>query len=184
MKNKWFLLVLISLIWISANNVNHAVTLLEEEKGSYIKNFIHRSEIYPQTPDVWNLTIYNVNYAENDRGESWFFFRFYINGELWWDEYTSTAYRVWLCNKGTAVSRGYQTKGWNILEPQSDAIKVELYRFYNGTSYLEDTAYANITVIMVIPLQHIYALSYFAAYLIACFLILTFHYLAGLLHEE
>jgi hypothetical protein len=180
MKNRWLSLILILLIWIFTDNA----TTLNEEKGAYIKNFMHKSEIYEQTRDIWNLTVYNVNYAENERGESLFFFKFYMEGELWWDEYTSTPYRVWPCSKGAFVSRGYQLAGWNVLEPQSRTIKIELYRFCNNTFYLEDTVYSNITIIMVIPLQHIYALSYFAVYLIACFLLLAFHYIAGLTQEE
>lgn len=173
------------LLWTFINFAGH--TTIASEKGAYIKEFNHKLKIYPQTPDMWNLTVYNVKYEESEQGEAWFSFKFYIDGKLWLDEYNSTEYKAWLCKKGTATLRVYMVKGWSVLEPQKHEIKIELYRVYSGENstkfYLEDTVYSNIAIIMVLPLQHIYVFSYFAAYLIACFLLLTVYYISELAPE-
>lgn len=158
--------------------------LTSGEKGAHISEFNHKSTIYQQTSEIWNLTVYNAEYGENDSGEAWFFFRFYIDENLWLDEYNSTEYKVWLCRKGTATSRIYKVKGWDVLEPQNLGIKIELYRFYDGKFYLEDTICSNVTIVMTLPIQHIYIFSYFAAYLIACFLLLAIYYISELTSEE
>jgi len=158
-------------------------TLISGEKGAYIREFNHKLTIYQQTSDIWNLTVYNAEYEENDAGEAWFFFRFYIDENLWLDEYNSTEYKVWLCQKGTAISRIYKVKGWGVLEPQNLRIKIELYRFYDGKFYLEDTICSNVTIVMILPIKHIYVFSYFAAYLVACFLLLAIYYISGLTPE-
>jgi hypothetical protein len=177
-------LILTVFVCIFTNNLNLAVATPEGEKDAYIMHVTYNAKIRAQTLDLWNLTVHNINCAENDQGEAWFFFRFYLYSELWWDEYNSTSYRTWLCNKGDTVSRGYQIKGWNILEPASYNLKIELYCFHNGTFHLEDAISSSIVVTMLMSLQHIYAFSYLAVYLIACFILLFFYYIAGLGLEE
>jgi len=184
MESRRSLLILAFLVCILTNNLNLATAMPEGKKDAYIKSLTYKSQIRAQTPDLWNLTVHNVNCAENDQGEAWFFFRFYIDGKLWWDEYNSTGYRTWLCHKGEFVSRGYQIKSWNILEPNSHDLKIELYRFHNGTFLLEDAITSSIVITMFMPLQHIYAFSYLAVYLIACFISLFFYHIAGLGLEE
>lgn len=173
------------LLWTFTNFAGQATMALE--KGAYIKEFNYKSKIYQQTPDMWNLTVYNVKYEENDQGEAWFFFRFYIDGKLWLDEYNSTEYKAWLCKKGTATLRIYKVNGWSVLEPQKREIRIELYRVCNGENstkfYLEDAVYSKVSVIMILPLQHIYVFSYLAAYLITCFLLLTIYYVSKLAPE-
>ena len=184
MESRRSLLILAFLVCILTNNLDLATAMPEGKKDAYIKSLTHKSQIRAQTPDLWNLTVHNVNCAENDQGEAWFSFKFYLNGELWWDESDSTGHRTWLCHKGEFVSRGYQIEGWNIPEPNSRDLKIELYRFHNGTFLLEDTMTSSIVITMFMPLQHIYAFSYLAVYLIAQFISLFLYYVAKLGFEE
>lgn len=153
-----------------------------EEKGAYIKEFNHKSEIYQEKPDIWNITVYNARY-DDVNGSAWFFFKFYIDNKLWLNEYNSTDNRIWSCKKGSTTSRIYWIKGWSVLEPQCRKIRIELYRFYDGGFYLEDTTFSNITIVMVLSMQHIYVYSYFVFYLIACLLLLIAYYISGLTYE-
>jgi hypothetical protein len=152
-----------------------------KEKGAYIKDFSYKKLIYPQVPDAWNITVYNSMYEEDQNG-AWFFFKFYVDGKLWLDEYTSTDYKAWFCAKGNATSRIYRVKGWNVLEPQRLEVRIELYRV-NSNGNPEDIIRSYITILMILPLQHINVLSYLAAYLIISFAFLFIYYISGLVSE-
>jgi hypothetical protein len=121
-----------------------------------------------------------VNCSENDQGAARFFFKFYSDNELWFDEYNSTRYRTWSCSKGSAATHQYEINPWSPIQPITHDTRIELYWYRDGTAHLEDTASFTVTVTLLIPLQHILATGYLAAYLIACFLLLSYDYVAGL----
>ena len=132
------------------------------------------------TPDTWTFTIHNTNCSENDEGMAHFFFKFYVDGLLSFDEYNSTTYRTWNCTKGQTVSNSYAIAAWSTTTPVTHDIRIELYWFHNGTSSLEDTALFNINVTVFMPLQNIYATSYLVLYVGACFLLLLYDYVLSL----
>jgi hypothetical protein len=150
------------------------------EQQAKFTQVIHSARIRAGTRDTWIFTVFNVNCSENDQGPARFFFRFYADNELWFDEYNSTRYGTWSCSKGSTVSRHYDINPWNPIQPITHDTRIELYWYSDGTAHLEDTAPFAVTVTLHIPLQHILATGYLAAYLIACFLLLSYYYVAGL----
>lgn len=140
----------------------------------------YQARIPSGTPDAWSFTVHNTNCSENDEGMAHFFFEFYVDDSLSFDEYNSTAYRTWNCTRGQTVSNSYRVNGWSTIAPVTYDLRIELYWFHNGTSRLEDTALFRVGVSVFMPLQNIYATSYFALYLIACFLLLMYDYVLSL----
>jgi hypothetical protein len=140
----------------------------------------YEAMIPSETSDTWSFTVHNINCSENDEGMAQFFFEFYVDGLLSFDEYNSTTYRTWNCTEGHTVTLSYPVVGWSTSVPEMHDIRVELYWFYNGTSRLEDTALFNVDVTVFMPLQDIYATSYLVLYLGACFLLLMYDYLLSL----
>jgi hypothetical protein len=140
----------------------------------------YRATLPSGTPDTWSFTVRNTNCTENDEDMAQFFFEFYVDGSLSFNEYNSTTYRTWNCTEGQTVSLSYPIVGWSTIVPETHDIRVELYWFYNGTSCLEDTALFNVDVTVFMPLQDIYATSYLALYLGACLLLLLYDYVLSL----
>ena len=130
--------------------------------------------------DNWIFTVHNKNCSGNDEGSAQFFFEFYVDGSLSFDEYNSTTYRTWNCSKGQTVSNGYMILGWSTAVPLTREVRVELFWFHNGTSFLEDTADFAVGVTVLMPLQDIYATSYLAVYVIAFILLLMYDYVLSL----
>jgi hypothetical protein len=150
------------------------------EQQAKFTQVINSARIRAGTRDTWTFTVFNVNCSENDQGAARFFFRFYADNGLWFDEYNSTRDGTWSCSKGSTVSRRYDIDPWNPIQPVTHDTRIELYWYSDGTAHLEDTASFTVTVTLRISLQHILATGYLAAYLIACFLLLSYYYVAGL----
>lgn len=131
-------------------------------------------------PDSWTFVVHNTNCSENDEDTAHFFFEFYVDDSLSFDEYSSTAYRTWNCTRGKTVSNSYMVSGWSTMAPVNHDVRIELYWYHNGTSILEDTALFSVGVSVFMPLQDIYATSYFVLYLAACFLLLMYDYVLSL----
>jgi hypothetical protein len=168
-----FLCLLVVVFWLPSAQAQGG-------RNAKITQVNYQATIPSGTPDTWSFTIHNTNCSENKEGMAQFFFEFYIDGSLSFDEYTSTAYRTWNCTEGQTVSNSYESTGWSTSAPETHNVRIELYWFYNGTSYLEDTAMFNVEVTVFMPLQDIYATSYLALYLIACFLLLIYDYVLSL----
>lgn len=140
----------------------------------------HSAEIRSGTSDTWRITVYNNNCSENDTGNARFFLEFYLEDKLYFDEYNSTAYKTWPCAKGETVTYNFRISGLSATRPISNDFRINLYSFCDNTARLEDTTSFRIGVTVLIPLQHIYATGYLAAYLIAFFLLLAYDHVTGL----
>jgi len=130
--------------------------------------------------DTWTFTVHNANCSENDQGAARFFLLFYVDNELFFDEYNLTQYQTWNCSKGTSVSQSYSIAGWGTLQPVTHDVQIELFWYHNGTAALEDTASFNFAVTVYISLQNIFATGYLVAYLIVCVLLFSYVYAEGL----
>jgi hypothetical protein len=140
----------------------------------------YQSRILSNTKDVWAFTVHNTNCSDSDQNATRFFVIFYVDKELWFNEYNGTQYKTWPCAKDTTVTRKYNIREWQTVRPTSHDVQVELYWSSNGTARLEDTTSFTIDVMIHISLQHILATGYFAAYLIACFALFSYEYVLGL----
>lgn len=175
------LLFLVSFLsfFIVLNIAVPAVSGNGDENARFTKE-TYSKRIRVDAKDTWTFTIYNANRSDNDKNAARFFFMWYVDNELWLNEYNDTQYRTWSCDKSSTVTRSYDIRGWQAIRPVSHGLRVELYWDSNGTAHLEDTTSFTFDVIVHIPLQHIYATGYFAAYLIACFVLFSYIYIQGL----
>jgi hypothetical protein len=152
----------------------------EETKDAYVISVEYSENIPAGKEDTWSITVHNLNCAANENGEAWFFFKFYIDGEPWWDEYKSTDYKMWRCDKGKTITNNYHINGWNIIEPVTREIKTELYWYDNDECHLKDAVSFNINITMCVSFSHIYAISYLTFYLMAFFALLLYNHLTAL----
>jgi len=133
-------LAIVVVIMLSAviSNSNLVPSVNAQGAGdAYFTAVEYSLKVYEWTEDKWNFTIYNKNCAVDIWGRAWFFFKFYLDDSLWWNEYTDTAYKTWQCNKGSSVTRTYTVYLGD--GPDVKNVKIELYWDYAGTPYLQDT---------------------------------------------
>lgn len=171
MKNKsfvTFILVILTCICIGfvANSLNSMPSPNKKVKDAYFTRVEYpKSKIY-QDKNVWNftviLTVYNVNCTVDNQRNASFFLKFNRDGEVSWNEYNDTAYKVWECNKGSTVRRGYILKIPTWRSPNTYNYKTELYWDYEGTSYLQDTTTFSVTCVLRDPPLQIF--SYLSVY--------------------
>jgi hypothetical protein len=176
---KLLTLTAFSSVLIVLSIASPATSEIGEQQAKFTQ-VLYSATIHSGTRDTWTFTVQNVNCSENDQGAARLFFRFYVDQELWFDEYNSSQYRTWPCSKGSTVSRHYDINPWNTMQPTTHDMRIELYWYANGTARLEDTASFTVAVTLHIPLQHILATGYLVAYLIACFVLLAYNYAQGL----
>lgn len=177
--NRCLMLSIGFLCLITALSLPSAVTSQAEGNARFTQ-VTHSKRIRIQAPDAWTFEIYNSNCSEYDNGTARFFFEFYVDDNLWFNEYNSTNYKTWSCRKGETVSHDYQIEGWSDSQPVTRGIEIRLYCFSNGVARLEDTTSFKIDVTMHVQLQHIFAISYLAVYFMAAFALLAYDYVAGL----
>lgn len=106
-------------------------------EDAYFTGVGHTLKVYEYTQDNWNFTVYNVNCEVDIWGHAWFFFRFYLDNVLWWDEQVSSS--TWQLNKGQSTTRFYTVNMGS--GPAMKSVKIELYWDNDGTPYLQDTTY-------------------------------------------
>jgi hypothetical protein len=178
-------LILAVLVWCLTYTLIHEPPVaVNGEKDAYFANVIYEAKVRAREDDTWIFTVYNINCEENDKGEARFFLKFYLDGDLWWDESEVTSYKNWLCNRGNNVTLSYKIRGWDVIQPRDLNAKIELYWLNQGKPQLEQAIYFDVSVAILVSLQHIHALSYLLAYLIACFLVLSYYYVSRLMLKE
>jgi len=155
-------------------------TMSQTEEDAKITNVQYTPRIRSGTTDTWTFTIYNANCSENNLSAARFFFEVELDGQVYFDEYNSSSYKTWPCNKGQTISHNYQTDVWSVTRPERRDVTIRLYWFSNGVAHLEDAASFSIAITVLVPLQHIFVIGYLAVYLIACFVLLTYDHVAGL----
>jgi hypothetical protein len=151
----------------------------EQKNASFVK-VMYTPRILAGAKDTWTFVIYNANCSENGQSTGRFFLVLYADDELLLNEYNDTQYKTWLCNKTSTVTQNYNIRGWQAIRPTSHVLQAELYSVDNGVFHLEDTTSFTIDIMVHIPLQHIYATGYLAAYIIACFVLFSYVYVKGL----
>ncbi|UCE16251.1 MAG: Ig-like domain repeat protein [Candidatus Bathyarchaeota archaeon] len=104
---------------------------------AYFTGVEYSLKIYQWTQDKWNFTVYNANCEVDIFGRAWFFFKFYLDDSLWWDEYQEAG--TWQLDKGSSTTRTYTMSLGS--GPATKNAKIELFWDYEGTPYLQDTIY-------------------------------------------
>ena len=161
-------------------NIQNVMLLAKGQRGNaYFKEVEYpKSHIYQYNKDLWNFSVQTIVYNENctvaDSDQAWFFFKFYRDDELWWNEYNDSTYKVWRCDMGHTVRCPYQflIPVWS--GPKNYDFKIELYWDEGGTPHLLDTTSFSITCVLIVHLSYITVLSYFFVYSLATFLLLFY----------
>jgi len=140
MRNKsCFIILTIVVATISialANNSSLIPSVDAQGAGdAYFTGVEYSLKIYQWTEDKWNFTVYNEDCSVDIWDRAWFFFKFYLNGSLWWDEYQETG--TWRLDKGSSATKTYTVSLGS--GPAIKDVKIELYWDYEGTPYLQDT---------------------------------------------
>ena len=133
-------LVILGTIFVSVLVTNSSLVPFVNAQGvgdAYFTGVEYSLKIYQWTQDKWNFTVYNAHCAVDIWGRAWFFFKFYLDDSLWWDEYQEAG--SWQLNKGSSTTRTYTVSLGS--GPAIKDVKIELYWDYEGTPILEDTAY-------------------------------------------
>jgi hypothetical protein len=173
-----FLLAFLSFFFILSVAVP-ARSEAEQKNANFVK-VSYNPRIPAGAKAAWTFVIYNANCSENGQNMARFFIVLYTDNELLLNEYNDTQYKTWSCNKTDTVTRNYNIRAWQDMRPTSHDLRAELYWTDNSTFRLEDTTSFTVNVVVHIPLQHILATGYFAAYLIVCFVLFYYVYVKGL----
>jgi len=143
----------------------------EGARGAYFTQVEYPATVYEGKDSVWNLTIFNKNCTTNGEGDASFFFKFYLDGDLWWNEYNSTDYETWQCSRGNLVTRLYQISTWDAMKPVNHELKIELYWYDGNASQLQDVVSLPVSVAIHTELGNLMISSYIAIYLVAILLL-------------
>jgi 5-hydroxyisourate hydrolase-like protein (transthyretin family) len=133
-------LAILSIIFVSALVTNSGLVPFVNAQGvgdACFTGVEYSLKIYQWTQDKWNFTVYNAHCAVDIWGRAWFFFKFYLDDSLWWDEFQEDG--SWQLNKGSSTTHTYTVSLGS--GPAIKDVKIELYWDYEGTPILEDTTY-------------------------------------------
>lgn len=150
-------------------------------RGAYFTQVEYPAVAYEGKDSVWNLTIYNKNCTTNGEGNASFFFKFYLDGDPWWNEYNNTDYKTWQCNKGNLVTRLYTISTWNTMKPVNHELKIELYCYNGSISQLQDAASLPVSVAIHTEPSNLIISSYITVYLIPIFLLGFYMFITGVI---
>jgi membrane protease YdiL (CAAX protease family) len=143
----------------------------EGARGAYFTQVEYPTIAYEGKDSFWNFAIYNKNCTINGEDDASFFFKFYLDGNLWWNEYNSTDYKTWQCSTGNLVTRLYQISTWDAMKPVNHELKIELYWYDGNVSRLQDVVSLPASVAVRVEFGNLMISSYIAVYLVAIFLI-------------
>jgi len=178
-RKRHILLILAIFASVLLNNPN-VMTLAEGQRGdAHIKRVEYpASKIYQYNKEIWNFTVRpvvrNENCAVDDLGQAWFFFKFYRDSELWWNEYNDTTYKVWQCNLNHTVRCGYELIIPTWMGPKNYDFKIELYWDNKGSPQLLDTIRFSVTCVLAVHPSYITVISYLFVYSLAAFLLIFY----------
>lgn len=118
----------------------------EGARAAYFTKVKHPATAYEGKNCTFSFTVYNKNCTTNGEGNAYFYFMFYLDGDVWWSEYNNTDYQIWQCNTGSSVTRGYLVPSWGTIKPVVHDLRIELYWYDRNVSQLQDVASFSISV--------------------------------------
>jgi len=140
-------------------------------RGAYFTQVEYPAPVYEGENSVWILTAYNENCTQNGEGNASFFLKFYLDGDLWWNEYNNTDYKTWQCKKGNSITRFYTISTWATIKPVVHNLEIELYSYDGNTSQLQDGVSSSVSVAIHTGPGNLMIFSYIVVYLITIFLL-------------
>lgn len=107
----------------------------DADEGEYVRFTIeYRNRVYDGDSDIWNFTVANIDLPADSNGQTLFYFRIYLDGDLLWDEFNDTVYGTWQLSKGTTATKNYAFSAWK--GPSRHKVRIELYWYKDGTPKL------------------------------------------------
>ncbi|MEM3784817.1 MAG: type II CAAX endopeptidase family protein [Candidatus Bathyarchaeia archaeon] len=165
-----FLELIIALIAFIDFSNQTKLSQADGSRGAYFTEIKYPSIIHQGEKITLTLTIYNKECSIDD-GNASFFLIFYVNNDLWLNEFNSTEYRTWRCEKGNAVTRHYMIAGLEDIKPVTHNLRAELFWYRGDEAVLQDVKTANVTVALIVEANNLLIHSYLTVYLIAIFLL-------------
>jgi len=161
--------ILVVTLFALANFSNLTAGNVEGVRDAYFTKVRHGATAYEGSNFTWSLTIYNKNCSTDSEGEAYFYFVFYLDDDLWWDEYNNTDYQIWQCNKGDSTTRSYGVSSWHTIKPVAHELRIELYWYDGNASQLEDFSSFPVPVAVHAEPASLMVTSYLFIYLITTF---------------
>jgi membrane protease YdiL (CAAX protease family) len=142
-------IVLLSLI----NYSNSPSQNIRGTHGAYFTKVEHPATVHEGKNSTISPTVYNKNCTTNGDGNASFYFIFYLDGDVWWNESNSTSYQFWHCNTGLSVIRSYVIPPWYTMTPSVHGLKIELYSYDRNMSQLQDVASFSISILVHLKIE-------------------------------
>jgi len=156
-----FVLAVLAVLFSLMNYSNLASSRnTEGVHGGYFTKVGHPATAYEGKNCVFSFTVYNKNCTTNGEGNASFFYMFYVDGYVWWNEYNSTGYQIWHCNIGASVTRSYAVPPWRTMEPVVHDLRIELYSYDGNVSQLQDVVSFPISVVVHFEIESMIISSY------------------------
>ncbi len=135
--------------------------------GAYFTKVKYPEEA-PQEKNVFLIfVVYNKNCTTIGEDSGSFFLKFYVDDDLWWNEYNNTDYQIWSCDRENSTVRAYIMSLWYSMKPRIHDVKVELYWYDGNEPHLQDIAYFSLTVLVYATPTNLIIFSYLIVYLLA-----------------
>jgi membrane protease YdiL (CAAX protease family) len=164
------MLLVISLALINYSNLIPSANT-EGACSAYFARVKHSATAYEGKNFVCSLSIYNKNCTTDGEDNAYFYFMFYLDGDLVWNEYNSTDYQIWQCNRGSSVTRGYAFPSWDTIKPVVHDLKIELYWYDGNSSRVEDVVSFSVSVVVHVEPANLMIFSYVFLYLMSILLL-------------
>jgi len=163
-----FVLIFLTVTLMGGVSLPRLMSLHGVESAYFVVVDYPKSVKSQANENVWNftldLTIRNVNCSEDVSGQAWFFLKFYLDGELWWNEYNGSAYKVWRCDRGYMSQRRYGVLLPTWTGPKNYDFKIELHWYHEGISNLEDATCFTISCVLLLNPRHQFVIGYLCVY--------------------
>lgn len=163
----FFLLMLVITLFVAINYSNLAPSPnMQGVRDASFTKVRYPTLCYEGEKSKWILTIYNQNFTADSEENAYFYFMFYLDDSIWWNEYNNTNYKIWQCKRGSSVTRSYGVSSWNIIKPIVHNLKIELYSYYGNSSQLQDVVQFPIKVAIHAELSNLMVFSNLVVYLL------------------
>jgi membrane protease YdiL (CAAX protease family) len=151
---------------------------MEGAHGAYFVNVGYPATAYAGENSSLSFVVYNKNCSANGMGYANFYLVFYVDGDVWWNEYNNTDYKTWKCSVGSSVALSYSLSSWDTAMPVAHDMMIELYSYNGNASQLQDVASFSVSVAVHAGLGSLIISGYVFLFLIALFF-LGFYVLTG-----
>lgn len=166
-----FVASILLVILVAFVNLSDVPTGVEGDRDAYLTEVRHQATAYEGSNFTLSLVTYNRNCSSDIEGRAVFYFLFYLDGDLWWNEYNNTQYQTWSCKKESSVTRSFSVPTWYSIRPAVHDLKIVLYWYDGNVSRLQDTVSFPVSVAVHVDRDNLVIYSYVIICLAAVFVL-------------